>query len=182
MLKKTYGVLAPINEAAERRAATLNQSPFGGLLDVAAAGAAGASVGGLPGLATGVAAATGRKVIAPRIASSAAVTLDGVSKMLLESSPKIADLYQNNPVAFQNLAQSIEKRMSPQLMFAGKQDQNSASNDNSKLIQMIKDDPSKIDMIKNPALKDQIMKINGIHNPKENISPQQARSSFVDGN
>jgi hypothetical protein len=37
--KQTHGLLAPIQEAAERRAATVRQSPFGGLGDLAAAGA-----------------------------------------------------------------------------------------------------------------------------------------------
>lgn len=83
--KKTFGLLNPIADAAEKRAATLNQSPLGGLLDVAAAGGAGTMVGGLPGLATGVAAAVGRRVIAPRSASSMSIVADKASKLLTKT-------------------------------------------------------------------------------------------------
>lgn len=104
--KETFGLLAPIKEAAERRASTLNQSPIGGLLDVAAAGGAGGMVGGVPGIATGVAAAAARRIISPRIASSAAVTLDKVSKAL-SGVPQYAKLMKDNPQAFQALADSV---------------------------------------------------------------------------
>lgn len=67
--KETFGLLAPIKEAAERRASTLNQSPIGGLLDVATAGTMGAP------------AAIARRLLSPRIGSSLAVTLDQASKM-----------------------------------------------------------------------------------------------------
>lgn len=78
--KQTYGLLAPIEEAATKRAATLKQSPFGGLLDVAALGGGGLAYGGPAGLAAGIGTAAARKVLAPRISSSLAVTLDQLSK------------------------------------------------------------------------------------------------------
>lgn len=74
--KKLYGLLAPINEAAERRASQLNQSPIGGLLDVASAG-----IGGAP-------AAIGRRLLSPRISSSLAVGAD-----------KLADIVSMSPQA-----------------------------------------------------------------------------------
>lgn len=74
--KTTYGLLAPIQEAASRRANTLSQSPLGGLGDTAAA-----AVGGGPLVAA-------RRVFAPRLASSGAVTADALSKMA-KSAPQI---------------------------------------------------------------------------------------------
>jgi hypothetical protein len=92
--KDTYGLIAPIEEAAARRAQQLNQHPMGGLLDVAAAGAGAAASGGddgsitnrLKGAALGV---VGRRVISPRLASSSAVATNVAGKALerLRSSP-----------------------------------------------------------------------------------------------
>lgn len=107
--KETFGLLAPIQEAAEKRAATLNQSPLGGLLDVATAGGAGATVGGPMGMVTGATAAVGRRMLTPRISSSAAVTLDKISKALMKS-PEMATLYKNNPTAFKGMVQAIGNR------------------------------------------------------------------------
>lgn len=95
--KETHGLLAPIQEAAERRASTVKQSPFGGLLDVAAAG-----VGGAPGV-------IGRRLISPRISSSAAVTADKISKYLAQS-PQMAELAKNNPSAFKSMVQMLESK------------------------------------------------------------------------
>lgn len=101
--KKTFGLLAPIQEAAERRASTLNQSPLGGLGDMAAA----ATGGGMLGPLGAVGGVIGKKVLAPRLASSSAVTLDAISKAL-QKSPQMANLAQSNPAAFQALAQKLE--------------------------------------------------------------------------
>jgi len=106
--KKTYGLLAPIEEAATKRANTLNQSPFGGLLDVATVGGGGAALGGPLGLATGVTAAVGRKLLAPRVASSAAVTIDTISKSLM-SSPQMAKLAKTNPAEFSAFASRLSQ-------------------------------------------------------------------------
>lgn len=76
--KDTYKLLAPIQEAAEKRSLQLNQSPWGGLLDISSAGAGG-MVGGAPGA---IATAVGRRFAAPRIKSAAAVSLDQISKAL----------------------------------------------------------------------------------------------------
>ena len=104
--KQTYGLLSPIQEASERRAQQLKQSPIGGLLDTAAAGGVGASVGGVEGLAAGVAAAAARKAIAPRIASSSAVTLNEVSKAL-EKTPQYTKLLRDNPAQFTALVKAV---------------------------------------------------------------------------
>jgi hypothetical protein len=74
--KKTFGLMAPIEEAATKRAAQLNQHPYGGFLDMASA-AGGAAAGGLPGA---VVTSVGRRVLAPRVASSLAVASDVLSK------------------------------------------------------------------------------------------------------
>lgn len=83
--KKLFGLLSPINEAAEKRARTLNQSPAGGLLDMAAT-AAGGAVGG-PGAA--MLAAPARSFASKRFSSSAAVGMD-----------KLSDLVRTAPQAF----------------------------------------------------------------------------------
>ena len=81
--KKTYGLLAPVKEAAEKRAAQLNQSPFGGLLD-ATAGLYGLSD---PDSFSGKAALAiaGRRFITPRIASSGAVIADNLSDIVAKA-------------------------------------------------------------------------------------------------
>lgn len=76
--KKLYGQLNPVAEASAKRAATVNQSPMGGFLDVTSAAAGG--VAGGPALA--VAAPIARRMIAPRMASSMAATANSVSKVL----------------------------------------------------------------------------------------------------
>ena len=77
--KKTHGLLAPIEAAAQRRASQLNQSPFGQFGD---------SVGGAAGLLSGggpvgaVVGAVGRRLAAPRLASTAAVGADKLSQIV----------------------------------------------------------------------------------------------------
>jgi len=75
--KKDYGLMAPIQEAAEKRASQLNQHPILGLNDIATAGASSA-VGGPLAALPGIAA---RRIAAPRISSSAAVTLDKLGSL-----------------------------------------------------------------------------------------------------
>ncbi len=80
--KKSYGLLRPIQEAAERRAATTSQSPVGGLLDMSTI-MAGAQTGSpiLP-----VAGPMMRRLVAPRLSSAAAVGADKISKGLIKAS------------------------------------------------------------------------------------------------
>lgn len=79
--KKSYGLLAPIQEAAERRAATTAQSPAGGFLDMASSAAGAATGGG----AAAVAAPVARRLISPRITSSLAVGADRLSDIVAKS-------------------------------------------------------------------------------------------------
>lgn len=87
--KKDYGLAAPIQEAAEKRAAQLNQHPILGLNDIATAGASsavGGPIAALPGIAA-------RRALAPRISSSAAVTMDklgSLAGMVAKNSPPIS--------------------------------------------------------------------------------------------
>ena len=74
--KKLYGQLSPVADASARRAAQLNQHPFGGLTDAVSYGA-----GGVPGVIA-------KRVIAPRFASSAAAGADMVSQ-LLTNAPQV---------------------------------------------------------------------------------------------
>ena len=114
--KKTYGLLAPIEEAASKRANTLNQSPFGGLLDMATTGAGGAAIGGPAGIAGGAALAVGRKSLAPRVTSSAAVGLNSLSK-LLRSSPQVAQIAESNPKLFDTLVSRLQQKMTPGISY-----------------------------------------------------------------
>lgn len=93
--KDTYSLLKPIREASERRATQLKQSPIGGLLDVTGA-VAGGAVGGIPGA---VAGSVARRTISPRVSSSAAVVMDGISKRLL-ANPQMAQMAKLNPQQF----------------------------------------------------------------------------------
>lgn len=104
--KKQFGTMAPIEEAATKRAAQIKQSQFANLLDIGAAGAAGATVGGPVGLITGIGAAAARRAIAPRAASSIAVTMDSASKLLLKT-PELAKLAKSNPGAFQKVVEQV---------------------------------------------------------------------------
>lgn len=100
--KQTHGLLAPIQEAAERRAATTSQSPAGGFNDLATAAVGMAKAGPVGAIVAPVA----RRVIAPRIASSLAVTADGAAD-LLRKIPEIANLEGSNPAAFQQMVSRI---------------------------------------------------------------------------
>lgn len=165
--KKTFGLLAPIQEAAERRASTLNQSPWAGLLDTAAT-AATAPVVGVP---MAIAGSVGRKLIAPRLSSSAAVTANSISKLLL-NSPRMQALASANPAAFQALASQLETRASSAPSFLKAADNNDPQN--SKTLDMFSQNPDLINNVKDPELKQQIQK----HLDK-NKAPKEA---FLDGN
>lgn len=88
--KQTYGLLAPVQEAAERRSLQLQQHPVGGFLDTVST-AGGYAMGGKPGA---LAAPVARRVLGPRVNSSLAVILDksgnGINKVMetLNASPK----------------------------------------------------------------------------------------------
>jgi hypothetical protein len=90
--KDTYGMLTPVEDAAAKRASQLNQSPFGGLLDVAALGGGGAAFGGLQGgvagAVTGTATAAARRFASPRIGSSLAVAADKAGDFL-KAAPQV---------------------------------------------------------------------------------------------
>ncbi len=103
--KRAYGLMAPIKEAAERRAATTAQSPAGGLLDL------GGMVGGFQaaGPIGGVVAPIARRVVAPRIASTVAVSADQISKRLLATA-KGAELARSNPEGFRAAVLSLSKQ------------------------------------------------------------------------
>lgn len=81
--KKSYGLLDPIEEAAQRRAMTTNQHPAGGFLDTV--GAAGGYAAGGPGGA--ILTPIARRVVSPRIASTVATTADAAANVA-EKLPK----------------------------------------------------------------------------------------------
>lgn len=93
--KKMFGLLSPVKEATEKRALQQAQSPFGGLLDMGA---------GLYGISDSdsnfgkaALAIAGRRVLVPRIASSAAVGLD-----------KLGSILKSNPQFFGKFAPVLE--------------------------------------------------------------------------
>lgn len=89
--KEAYGLLAPIQEAAERRAATTSQSPGLGLLDVATAGSGAAAGGPLAAILAPIA----RRLAGPRMASTLAVTADKAGKALGASAGAAAKAAEN---------------------------------------------------------------------------------------
>lgn len=96
--KETHGLLAPIQEAAERRALTTGQHPAGGFLDMAST-AVGEGAAGLPGA---IAMPVARRVISPRIASTLAVTSDKLGD-ILKGVPELKNLQTEQPVLYQAL-------------------------------------------------------------------------------
>lgn len=100
--KKTHGLLAPIQEAAEKRAATTSQSPYGGLLDTATV--IGGAASGLGPAA--IAAPIARRTIMPRLASSIAVSSDKVADALLKV-PALAKLAETRPAAFSTILKGV---------------------------------------------------------------------------
>jgi hypothetical protein len=83
--KKSFSILNPISEAANRRAMTTAQSPAGGLLDTLTTGV-GAKLGGPAGA---MVAAPIRRGMASRITPSVAATADAASS-LVSKAPGIA--------------------------------------------------------------------------------------------
>lgn len=75
--KETYGMLSPVEEAAERRALVVNQSPIGGPGDMMMAAGGVIASGGNP---LGALAPVARRVVPPRIASTLAVGADKASR------------------------------------------------------------------------------------------------------
>lgn len=94
--KKTYGLYAPVEEAAHRRALQMQQSPAGGMMDTATAIGGGLG-GGAPGA---VAAPIARRMVAPRLATSGAVTLDFVAGLLKTSPSALGGFAQPMSEAF----------------------------------------------------------------------------------
>lgn len=105
--KESYGLLRPIQEAAERRAATTNQSPAGGFLDVTTA-LGGAAAGGP---VAAIAAPIARRFIAPRMSSSTAVAADKIADALL-TSQYFQRMAKQNPEAFNALVISFANKES----------------------------------------------------------------------
>jgi hypothetical protein len=107
--KKSFGLLRPIEEAAERRAATTSQSPPGGLLDMASSVA-----GQAAGDPSGVLLPIARRLAGPRISSSVAVGADKAADFL-RRVPTFANLELKNPAAFQAMVNNLVNRPQNQM-------------------------------------------------------------------
>lgn len=103
--KDTYGLLKPIQEAAERRAIQQNQNPIGGFNDMTTAGA-GAIAGGP---VTAIAAPLARRALAPRIPSMTAVGMDKLAN-LMERIPSLKNIIEKSPAT----GQAIMSRLAPE--------------------------------------------------------------------
>lgn len=119
--KKAYGLLKPVKDAAEKRAATLAQSPHGGLLDIATM-AAGEGIAGAPGA---ILAPIARRAITTRIPSTMAATANAASGMIKGAGPIASE---SGPIA----ANAIIRNINPSLIRSAaadqiKTDQSSAS-------------------------------------------------------
>nr|MBA3756308.1 hypothetical protein [Nitrosomonas sp.] len=167
--KKSFGLLRPIEEAAERRANTTAQSPVGGLLDMASGGAGAFAAGPIAGAATAI----GRRLVAPRVSSSVAVTADKVSKMLLKT-PRMQAMASENPKAFGALVNSLTSKLES----SGQLQKAAGNNDQANIMDRISQDPRGMDMIQNPKLKEQLKK----KNFNQSIEPKQAQNQFIDEN
>jgi len=103
--KTTQHILIPAQEAAEKRADVLNQSPIGGLLDIGASGVGasiGHAIGGGPlGTVVGAGAGLVTKALRPRLASMGAVSAD-----------KLADVLRATPAALGPWAEQLTQAMS----------------------------------------------------------------------
>lgn len=95
--KKTYGLAAPIQEAAQKRANQQNQIPWGGILDVGTVLTGGALGGGEgDGYMKGLGLAAARRFGAPRSASTAGALLKSASKFTEPASelfPKLSPMF-----------------------------------------------------------------------------------------
>jgi hypothetical protein len=100
--KDAHGLLAPIKEAAERRAATTAQHPAGGFLDMAASVAGEGAMGAPGAIVTPVA----RRIISPRITSSLAVASDKAAD-IIRSIPQLAHLEVSEPAMFKALVSKM---------------------------------------------------------------------------
>lgn len=122
--KKTYGLMAPIEEAAEKRAGTQKQSQLGNLMDTGAfLSAYHEAGGGVEGFAAGLATVAGRRVISPRLASSLAVSSDKLANGL-RNIPEFAKMADSDPVAFKALTAHLALGTSDEAQQALKAAQN----------------------------------------------------------
>jgi hypothetical protein len=175
--KESYGLLRPIEEAAERRASTTAQSPAGGLLDVASA-AAGVATGN-PVMA--VASPIARRIISPRIASSVAVGSDVLANQLAKISPKFAEMSQKNPQAFSLMVQNLSQNPKFQEK-SNVQQQAPVQDQASPLFERLSKDPKGMDVLKNDRLKEQYQKYQQKKNINKPVPIKEAQSSFIEGN
>jgi hypothetical protein len=154
--KKTQHLLIPVVKAAEKRANQLQQSPAGGLLDMAAA-SAGGTVAGPAGALSGLAI----KQIRPRLASMGAVSSDKLAQSAGKLSNQLKDM---NPK--EAAAAIIRAATSSRNEFTV--EDNPIIN-NKELMKLIKEDPSLIDVIADKDTKVKVMRLLGIKN--QNRSP-----------
>jgi hypothetical protein len=158
--KQDFGLMKPIQEAAVKRATQLKQSPIGGFLDTTAM-VAGGTIGGPIGLAKGVALAAARRAIAPRIASTSAVTLDSVSKAL-QGTTQYAMLAKENPQAFTALANTLYKS------FSEEKPQQKWIDNGIKKLDRLGEIPTSLNDIKNDSkIKELLLKASNAQNDEQ---------------
>lgn len=110
--KETYKLLTPMQEAAQKRALTVSQSPHGGLMDTVAT-IAGEGIAGIPGA---IAAPMIRRTVASRIPSTLAGTANYAGS-ILSSAPAAAEAAA--PVAAPIAARAFSKPIATATTDAG---------------------------------------------------------------
>lgn len=145
--KTVQRLLIPVQEAAEKRALQLKQSPHGGLLDITAGGAGGtigALIGGPVGAAVGTATGLTAKALRPRYASMAAVTSDALGKKIAAIPGAAGKL---NPTVAGVIAQRTG-RGTPEF-----EEQDNSILKNQRLMDLFQKDPSLIESIEDEKTK-----------------------------
>jgi len=134
-------------------------------------GAAGGTIAGIPGA---IASTAGNKLGRMYGNSLMATGFDKVSKTLLQS-PRFLKMSQENPKAFASMVNGLANN--PKFNANPQTQQN-----NTPLLDRLSDDPSKMDVLKNEKLKEQLQKQQEQRRLKEHVPVEEAQASFINGN
>lgn len=135
-------------------------------------GAAGGTVGGIPGA---IASTAANKVGRMYGNSVMATGFDKISKMLLQS-PRFAEMAKTNPKAFNTMVQSLANN--PKFQEAPEGSTDPAT----PLLDRMSADPTKMDVLQNDRLKEQLKKSMRQRNMNAQVPVEHAQASFIQGN
>lgn len=172
---KEYGLSKQVSQLAQDRVNRNDANRMFGLTDMIAGGAAlgyGAKTDDWEG-AGGMMLA--KKGLEKYGLAASAVALDKISKTLM-NSPRFAQMAQTNPKAFATMVQALSNNPKFQSAPAGPAPQK------MPLLDRMSADPSKMDVLQNDRLKDQLKKQMERRRLKGKVPIQEAQASFVQGN